>query len=81
MARTIPDRIRALAHNLWWTWNPDAQALFESMDPPLWVATRRSPLRTLRLLTSERRQWISRDPAFAAHLTRVERSLQEYLKT
>ena len=28
--------------------------------PPLWVATRRSPLRTLRLLSSERRGWVAR---------------------
>lgn len=72
-------RVANLARNLWWTWNPDAQQLFESMDPPLWVATRRSPLRTLRLLSPERRAWVSRDPLFAEHLARVERSLKDYL--
>jgi len=84
MAKTaisVFDRVTTLARNLWWSWNPDAQALFESMDPPLWVATRRSPLRTLRLLSPERRGWVARDPAFAAHLDRVEKSLTTYLNT
>lgn len=82
--KTTPNvfnRITALAKNLWWSWNPDAQALFESMDPPLWVATRRNPLRTLRMLSPERRTWVSQDPAFASHLARIEKSLADYLKT
>lgn len=76
---SVFDRVDGLARNLWWTWNPDAQRLFESMDPPLWVATRRNPIRTLKLLSPERRSWVARDPAFAGHLHRVEKSLAAYI--
>src|SRR4051794_2693612 len=74
-------RVRALAMNLWWTWNHDAQRLFESIDPPLWKATNQNPLKTLRLLAPERRAAIENDAAFAAHLARVEAELEKYLKT
>ena len=36
MANQIWSRLDAVARNLWWSWNPDAQALFASMDPAHW---------------------------------------------
>src|ERR1043165_3359809 len=72
-------RIEAIARNLWWTWNPDAQRLFASMDPALWSATKHNPLKTTRLLSAERRSAIAADPGFAAHLSRVEQALADYL--
>src|SRR5829696_2781197 len=74
-------RVRELAMNLWWTWNHDAQRLFESMDPPLWRATSRNPLKVLRLLPPERREAIENDTNFAAHLAHVEHELDRYLKS
>ena len=35
----LPEELRPLlriAHNLWWTWNPDAVALFHRIDPEVW---------------------------------------------
>jgi starch phosphorylase len=77
----VVGRVRALAMNLWWTWNHDAQRLFESLDPPLWRAASQNPLKTLRLLAPERRAAIENDIAFAAHLARVEADLDKYLKS
>src|SRR5687767_9240766 len=74
-------RVRALAMNLWWSWNHDAQRLFESIDPPLWRATSRNPLKVLRLLAPERRDAIERDDNFLAHLEHVEQQLDRYLET
>ena len=48
-AADVMGRARALAMNLWWTWNHDAQRLFESIDPPLWKATSRVPSRKIGL--------------------------------
>jgi starch phosphorylase len=80
-APTVTSRIRQLAMNLWWSWNPDAQRLFASMDPLLWSATRNNPIRTLKLLAPERRALIERDPGFAEHLEAVEKQLADYLRT
>ncbi|MBC8105106.1 MAG: alpha-glucan family phosphorylase [Anaerolineae bacterium] len=79
--RDILHRLDALARNLWWSWQPDAQRLFASMDPALWDATHHNPIKTLRLLPAERRDVIQNDPRFTAHLKRVEDSLREYLST
>ncbi|HYO11334.1 MAG TPA: alpha-glucan family phosphorylase [Tepidisphaeraceae bacterium] len=78
---TAIERARALAMNLWWSWNHDAQRLFASLDPALWEATNHNPIRTLHLLSPERREAVDADANFAAHLARVEASLRQYLDT
>jgi starch phosphorylase len=80
-AASVASRIHALALNLWWSWNPSAQRLFSSLDPHLWAATRNNPVRTLKLLSPERRELIERDPAFAEQVTLVETELSAYLKS
>ena len=37
-----------LAHNLWWAWQPDAVALFESIDPWRWARNHHNPVALLR---------------------------------
>jgi len=58
-----------------------AQRLFASMDPAMWTATHHNPIKTMRLLSPERRDVAQTDPAFAAHLDRVERDHREYQST
>jgi len=41
-------RLQELAFNLWWVWNPDAQDLYESIDPDLWESVNENPIRFLR---------------------------------
>jgi starch phosphorylase len=46
----LPARIEglsALAMNLWWSWNREARALFQSIDVALWHHTRHNPLELL----------------------------------
>src|SRR5687768_18521626 len=74
-------RLRTLALNLHWTWSPDAQRLFASLDPPLWRATHHNPVRTMNLLAPERREMLDSDNAFLDHLARCERDLKHYLET
>ena len=30
------DKLRELARNLWWTWQPEVVSLFRELDPALW---------------------------------------------
>jgi starch phosphorylase len=76
---SVSARVEALARNLWWTWNPNAQALFASMDPKLFHATNQNPLRTLRMLSPERRELIESDPGFHKRLADCEAALRSYL--
>ena len=39
--------LQRLAQNLWWSWDPEATALFESLDPALWEAVNHNPVALL----------------------------------
>jgi len=41
-------RLTELAYNLWWSWNPGAQALFSALDNRLWDRVHHNPVRFLR---------------------------------
>ncbi len=41
------DKLEALAANLWWSWNPDAQDLFRRLNPEAFRATDSNPLAAL----------------------------------
>src|ERR1019366_4982480 len=38
------ERLRDLAHNLWWSWAPVGQDLFIRLDPDLWEAVHGNPI-------------------------------------
>ena len=77
----VLDRVVALAQNLWWTWNTDAQRLFAALDPVLWDATNHNPTEVLARLSPERRAALAEDQAFITHLGGCERALRDYLRT
>lgn len=72
-------RIRDLALNLWWTWQPDVIELFRDIDPPLWRDTHHNPLAMLQQLSDEDLYQRVRDRALEARLNFQCRRLQEYL--
>jgi len=80
----LPRRISQLgelAYNLWWTWNPHAQRLFNRVDNALWERLNHNPL---RFLTSAGRFEINaaaQDPFYLELYDRVCTSFDEYLKT
>jgi starch phosphorylase len=41
-------RLVELASNLWWTWQPDAQELFQQIDSTLWIEVYHNPVKFLR---------------------------------
>ncbi len=40
-------RLYELAYNLWWSWHPEARALYSDLDPELWENVGHSPVRFL----------------------------------
>ena len=72
-------RLHRLARNLWWSWKPEPQQLFAAMDPPLFEAMQRNPIRTMRHLSPERWSAITTDATFHRQLAAVEAQLAEYL--
>src|SRR5438874_10608092 len=40
-------RLYELAYNLWWSWHPEARALYKTLDPDLWEEVGHNPVRLL----------------------------------
>src|SRR2546422_3748874 len=57
-------RLTELAYNLWWSWHPEARALFAAIDPTVWAMTAHNPVKLLREVVPTRLLMLSQDPAF-----------------
>ncbi len=74
------DRVGCLAHNLWWSWNPDAHRLLRSLDPALWESTGHNPVKTIHHLNDTRRDVLENDPAFRERFEHAQQQLDTYLE-
>ncbi|TVY09516.1 glycosyltransferase family 1 protein [Paenibacillus cremeus] len=78
MTTAIPSslaRLPELAYNLWYSWNPSAQALFSRIHPQLWEQLQHNPVRLLQEVTSEALEAFAKDTAF---LRQYEQVLQQW---
>ncbi len=64
-------RLDELAHDLWWSWTPDARALFRSLDYPLWRLSAHNPIRMLDQIGPEVLTRAASDPRWMALYHRV----------
>src|SRR5436853_1036735 len=58
------DRLRELAYDLWWTWNPPAREVFRKLDYTLWRQTAHNPVLMLRRMSPDALDRAAADPAF-----------------
>jgi starch phosphorylase len=78
----LPESLKeldVLANNLVWSWNPQISELFRRIDPSLWVACGRNPVRLLGSIPQERLEALSTDQSFLNELKHATEALQEYL--
>ncbi len=68
-----------LAANLRWSWHPETQDVFASVDPDLWEASGHDPVRLIGEVPADRWQSLAADPGFTARLAEVRAGLQAYL--
>lgn len=73
------EKLRDIAYNLYWTWNPDIRELFKRLDRDLWVETNHNPVQMLGLISQGRLSEVAQDDGFRAHLDRAFTNLQQYL--
>ncbi len=64
-------RIPELAYNLWWSWNPEARALFRELDLPLWRSTQHNPVQMIQEMTADQLQAVANDSLFYRHYNKV----------
>lgn len=73
------ERLEELAYNLWWSWNPEAATLFETLDPALWLRVNHNPVKLLRFISQERLNEAANDPAYLERYQRVMRAFDAYM--
>ncbi len=73
------NRLLELAHNLWWSWQPEARRLFEVIDPTLWRLTHHNPVKLLHDEKPERLIALSRDPVFVRQYSAVLKAYDQYI--
>jgi len=72
-------RLSELAHNLWWSWNAEARALFKNLDLTLWRNTHHNPVLMLQEMTQEQLEAKANDSLFYRHYSKVMMDLDREL--
>ena len=60
-------RLSELAKNLWWSWQPNADRLFQHLDKTLWEITYHNPVKFLHHLSPSKLEAAASDPGFLRH--------------
>lgn len=68
-------RLYELAYNLWWSWHPEALALYRKLDPALWEEVGHSPV---RFLSEVQPLLLERAANDADYLERYDSVLREF---
>ncbi|MCE9592426.1 MAG: alpha-glucan family phosphorylase [Planctomycetes bacterium] len=79
---SLPEPLKPLlriAHNLWWTWHPEAVELFSRVERNLWEATNHNPIKLLGACPQSRLDEVARDEGFLHSLERCVQNLERHL--
>ena len=76
----LMDKLRELARNLWWTWQPNVIALFRELDPALWRKVDHNPVEFLKRLPAEQLERRAAEMALDSRIDYAFRRLAEYLQ-
>lgn len=79
---SIPHKLEKLAiisQNLWWTWNYEAEELFEQIDPELWRQSERNPRILAELLNINRLKALEKDADFIRKIEAVYEKFENYM--
>lgn len=78
----LPEQLHALydlAHNLWWSWNEEAEQLFGSIDPTAWEKLEQNPVALLDQLPRDKAAKLIADPVFMDQMNRVKAAFDAYI--
>ena len=75
----LAERLSTLSRNVWWTWNPDAQQLFNELAPLTWRYSNHNAVDVLREVTQVELVARLNDAEFAKRVRNVLSEFEEYL--
>lgn len=73
------NKLDELAHNLWWAWSTEAQALFSALDKELWHKVNRNPIELLRSIDYDHLKELAKDKALIAQMDKVYADFRKYM--
>jgi phosphorylase/glycogen(starch) synthase len=79
---SIPEnisRLRELAYNLWWAWNPRALDVFATLGSKLWEEVGKNPIKMLESVTPEMLVEAAESSSFLALYDQVLKQFDEYM--
>ena len=71
--------LNKLAHNLWWTWNQEAQDLFQELSPRAWQNLFHNAVAVLREVSDYELRVHLQEAGFQAHARAVLHNFEAYL--
>ena len=72
-------RLSELAYNLYWSWTPHAQRLYQDLSPELWERFQHNPVRLLLEVDQERLNAAAQDPAYLERYAQVMADFDAYM--
>jgi glycogen phosphorylase len=70
------NRLDELAVDLWWSWQPDARAVFRRLDYTLWRATAHNPVRMMWVVPRQKLEAAAQDTEFLRRYDRAIAALE-----
>ncbi len=77
----IPEKLSPLddiAMNLYWSWDKEATAFFQSIDPDLWEEANHNPILAARSLPLSRFKELEEDKEFIREMNRIHKKCKAY---
>ncbi|MCI0521194.1 MAG: alpha-glucan family phosphorylase, partial [Chloroflexi bacterium] len=72
-------RLGELAYNMWWSWNPDAQRLYQLIDKETWDGSRHNPVLFLRKVERARLNAVTNNRYYLEFYDRILRAFDQYM--
>ncbi len=72
-------RLRELASNMWWVWNPEAKSLFYEINPSIWNEVGHNPVLMIEQAAPEKLLELAKDHIYMEKFRRILKEFDEYM--
>jgi starch phosphorylase len=76
---TLAADLHELAYNLWWSWNPSAQQIFQELSPFFWEHSNHNAVEVMNWISGPELRGRLQDPDFFVHVAHVCKSFKAYM--
>lgn len=71
--------LHELARNLWWSWNPSAQSIFQELSPFFWEHSNHNPVEVMNWISGSELHGRLQDPVFFDRVSSVCKTFRAYM--